>query len=198
MLKDKDRNFIEKTASKLITDYEKTTGKKYKPNDLESTVGIVDFLGGEVVYLDNIYSKYGTDEILLSLKDGFLIIIDKEYREQQIENTETSINKIIFRMVWKYLEEYIKEDSNVNNTKVLYPLDKNISEKELLEMITKKIYNFYAVFNAAPYVIDYKTASSKEFQEKMKKNTKKFLKLMEEMDNERKEDIKKLSKNKDK
>lgn len=34
MLTDKYKNFIEKTSTNLINSYEKTTNKKYNPNDL--------------------------------------------------------------------------------------------------------------------------------------------------------------------
>ena len=135
MLTNKTRNFIEKTVFNLIIDYEKATGKKYNPNDLESILDIVNFFNGNVIYLNDLYSKYETDEILLSKKDGFTIIIDKEYRETQIEDTELSIKKIIFRMIWMYIEEYISDKNNINTNKILYPTQCNIKIEDLNNMI---------------------------------------------------------------
>lgn len=135
MITEKYKSFIEKASTNLIGFYEEFTNKKYNSNDLNSIIDVVSFLNGNVIYIDGLFSKYKTDEVLLSKEDGFTIIIDKEYRKTQIEDTELSIKKIIFRMIWMYINEYLEKSGNIVSNKILYPQNHCINTQELLSFI---------------------------------------------------------------
>lgn len=135
MITEKYKIFIEKASTNLIGSYEEVTNKKYNPNDLNSIIDVVNFLNGNVMYVNGLFSKYKTDEVLLSKEDGFTIIIDKKYRENQIEDTELSIKKIIFRMIWMYINEYLEKKGNIVSNEVLYPQNHYLNLQELLSFI---------------------------------------------------------------
>lgn len=132
MITEKYKSFIEKASTNLIGFYEEFTKKKYNSNDLNSIIDVVSFLNGNVIYIDGLFSKYKTDEVLLSKEDGFTIIIDKEYRKTQIEDTELSIKKIIFRMIWMYINEYLEKSGNIVSNEVLYPRNHYLNLQELI------------------------------------------------------------------
>jgi len=79
MLTDATTSFIEKIAFNLIVEYESATGKKYDSRDIDCILDVLHFLNGDIIFVDNLYSNYGEDEILLSKNETeFIIITDKK------------------------------------------------------------------------------------------------------------------------
>ena len=139
MLTDKYKSFIEKTSINLISSYEKATNKKYNPNDLNSIIDVIQFLNGDLIYVNDLYSKYKTDELLLTQSgNSFLIIIDKEHIEKKHIDAELDIKKSCFRMLWMYINEHIDnigEEHDIIPNKIIYPQNDYISLQGILNII---------------------------------------------------------------
>lgn len=138
MLTDKYKSFIEKTSTNLISSYEKATNKKYNPNDLNSIIDVIHFLNGDLIYVNNLYSKHKTDELLLiRSENSFLIIIDKEHIEKKHIDAELDIKKICFRMLWMYINEYLDKKGKMVPNEIIYPQNHFINLQKLLNGIKK-------------------------------------------------------------
>ena len=58
----------------------------------------------------------------------------------------------------------------------------------------KNNYNYYAVPSTKPFVIKYDVAQNPEFKKQLKESNKRFLKMMEDMEQENSDDVKVLKK----
>ena len=66
----------------MISRYEKNTGKKYNPKDINSCIDIINSLGGNVVYVNDLHTKYNMQKLLISENNNeFAIALDREYVE---------------------------------------------------------------------------------------------------------------------
>ena len=143
-LPDKTANFIETTARNLIKTYEDATGKTYDYKNVSCIEDVANFLGAKIIYLNNMYSKYNTEEMLISNdKPSFTIIIDKEYKKNRYTedniNFSESLRSSILRMVWMYFEARFGNYANDNT--LLYPANSNIELEEIYDMIKEQEKN---------------------------------------------------------
>lgn len=133
----RDANFIEKVSKRLIKNYESFSGKEYKNEDINSIKEVVQFLKGEVIYLD-IKEKYNIDKMLyLKENDKFVIVIDKSFVNNKLISEE---KEIILDMMWKYLQSNIHFNLYANT--LIYPENSNIDENEIRELLDKNVKKY--------------------------------------------------------
>ena len=133
----RDENFIEKVSKNLIKNYELFSGRKYKNEDINSIKDIVQFLEGEVIYLD-IKEKYNINKMIyLKENDKFVIIIDKSFKNNKMIAEE---KEIILDMMWKYLQSCIHFNLYANT--LIYPENSNIDENEIRELLDKNVKKY--------------------------------------------------------
>ena len=133
----RDENFIEKVSKNLIKNYELFSGRKYKNEDINSIKDIVQFLEGEVIYLD-IKEKYNINKMIyLKENDKFVIIIDKSFKNNKMIAEE---KEIILDMMWKYLQSCIHFNLYANT--LIYPENSNIDENEIKKLIDKNVKKY--------------------------------------------------------
>lgn len=134
----KTRVFIEDVADSQIKLYEKKTGKKYNPKDINSCIDFVNFVGGKVIYVNYLRTKYNIKEMLISEDNNqFTIVLDKEYVEDNARIPERDLKQTIFRMVWFWYKENLRKDWNVESNKILYPKQSEVNVNELVDFIEK-------------------------------------------------------------
>ena len=133
----RDANFIEKVSKNLIKNYELFSGRKYKNEDINSIKDIVQFLEGEVIYLD-IKEKYNINKMIyLKENDKFVIIIDKSFKNNKMIAEE---KEIILDMMWKYLQSRIHFNLYANT--LIYPENSNIDENVIRELLDKNVKKY--------------------------------------------------------
>ena len=133
--------FIEDVADDLISRYEENTGKKYNPKDINSCVDIINFIGGNVVYVNNLHTKYDIEELLISEENNeFTIILDRRYVEDNAKIPVRDLKDIMFRMVWFWFKENLKNDWSIESNKILYPKKSEVIVNELEDFIEKNKY----------------------------------------------------------
>lgn len=127
-----DSNFMEKISKNLIYYYELYTGKKYNNTDINSIKDVVNFLNGEVIYL-NIKEKYNIDKMIyLKENDNFVIIIDKSLLNKKFISNQ---KEIILDMMWKFIQTNIHFDLYANS--LIYPENSDINEIEINYLLNK-------------------------------------------------------------
>ena len=133
----KDSNFMEKVSKNLIYYYELYTGKKYNNTDINSIKDVVNFLNGEVLFLD-IKDEYKVDKMLyLKENDNFVIIIDKSLLNKKFIGNQ---KEIILDMMWKFIQTNIHFDLYANS--LIYPKNSNIDENEIRELLDKNVKKY--------------------------------------------------------
>lgn len=136
----KTRTFIEDVADGQIKLYEEKTGKKYNPKDINSCIDFVNFVGGKVVYVKDLYINYNIKEMLISEDNNqFTIVLDKEYVEDNARIPERDLKQTIFRMVWFWYKENLRKDWNVESNKILYPKQSSINVDEIVYLIENNL-----------------------------------------------------------
>lgn len=127
-----DSNFMEKISKNLIYYYELYTGKKYNNTDINSIKDVVNFLNGEVLYVD-IKDEYKVDKMLyLKENDNFVIIIDKSLLKKKFISNQ---KEIILDMMWKFIQTNIHFDLYANA--LIYPENSDINEIEINYLLNK-------------------------------------------------------------
>lgn len=134
----KTRAFIEDVADDLISRYEKNTGKKYNPKDINSCIDIINFIGGNVVYVNDLHTKYNMQELLISENNNeFTIALDREYVEDNTKISKRDLKDMVFRMVWFWIKENLRKDWNIESNRILYPKQSEVNVNELKDFIEK-------------------------------------------------------------
>lgn len=134
----KTRAFIEDVADDLISRYEKNTGKKYNPKDINSCIDIINFLGGNVVYVNDLHTKYNMQELLISENNNeFTIALNREYVEGNTKISKKDLKDMVFKMVWFWIKENLRKDWNIESNRILYPKQSEVNVNELKDFIEK-------------------------------------------------------------
>lgn len=134
----KTRAFIEDVADDLISRYEKNTGKKYNPKDINSCIDIINFLGGNIVYVNDLNAKYNVQELLISENNNeFTIALDREYVEGNTKISKKDLKDMVFKMVWFWIKENLRKDWNIESNRILYPKQSEVNVNELKDFIEK-------------------------------------------------------------
>ena len=74
------RAFIEAAADVCITNYEKSTGNKYKSSNINCVLNVLNFMEDNLVYVNNLKEKYNINKMAVA-GDGYkyMVVIDYDY-----------------------------------------------------------------------------------------------------------------------